>query len=277
MQTYIVQRGDTLYGISKQFGVSVDEIKKANNLDSNTISVGQTLKIPTFTTTYIVKKGDSLYSIARNHNTTVDEIKRLNNLTNNTLMIGQVLRIPGSSVAVPDDYVTYIVQKGDSLYSIAKKHNTTVDEIKRINNLVSDNLSIGQQLFVPKINSGGGNITPPVDLVYIVQKGDSLYAIAKKFNISVDELIRLNNLTSTTLQIGQVLRITQGAEPDFGKECIGTGYVEPQYETYVVKKGDSLYVIAKKFNTSVDNIKKLNNLTSNNLDVGQVLKIREIR
>ena len=222
MQTYIVQRGDTLYGISKQFGVSVDEIKKANNLDSNTISVGQTLKIPTFTTTYIVKKGDSLYSIAKNH-------------------------------------------------------NTTVDEIKRINNLVSDNLSIGQQLFVPKINSGGGNITPPVDLVYIVQKGDSLYAIAKKFNISVDELIRLNNLTSTTLQIGQVLRITQGAEPDFGKECIGTGYVEPQYETYVVKKGDSLYVIAKKFNTSVDNIKKLNNLTSNNLDVGQVLKIREIR
>lgn len=275
MQTYTVQRGDTLYGISKQFGVSVDEIKKANNLSNNTISVGQTLNIPTFTTTYIVKKGDSLYQIAKNNNTTVDEIKRLNNLTSNILLIGQILRLPGSSVAVPDNYVTYTVQKGDSLYSIARNHNTTVDELKRINNLVSDNLSIGQQLFVPGTNNDG-TITPPVDLVYIVQKGDSLYSIAQKFNISVEEIMRLNNLTSTVLQVGQVLKVTQGSSPDFGKECVGTGYIEPKYETYVVKKGDSLYVIAKRFNTSVDNIKKLNNLTSNNLDVGQVLKIREI-
>ena len=66
--TYVVQNGDTLYGISKQFGVSVEDIKTANNLTSNIISVGQTLKIPTTNNTYVVKKGESLYFIFKNNN-----------------------------------------------------------------------------------------------------------------------------------------------------------------------------------------------------------------
>ena len=93
MQTYIVQRGDTLYGISGQFGISVEDIKLSNNLTSNNIIVGQVLKIPSENTTslYVVKSGDTLYKIAREFNTTVDEIKRLNNLTNNILSVGQIL------------------------------------------------------------------------------------------------------------------------------------------------------------------------------------------
>ena len=67
MQTYIVQPGDTLYGISGQFGVSIEDIKLENNLSSNVLVVGQVLKIPSTSTTslYVVKKGDTLYSIAR--------------------------------------------------------------------------------------------------------------------------------------------------------------------------------------------------------------------
>ena len=277
MQIYTVQSGDTLYGISKQFGVSVDDIKKANNLTSNTISKGQTLRIPTSTTTldYVVKKGDSLYAIAKRYNTTVKDIVRLNNLTNNTLTIGQQLIIPISDeVTQPEvTYKNYVVQKGDSLYSIATKNNTTVAEIKKINNLTSNMLSIGQVLKLPS-EAKQEEVT-----MYTVQKGDSLYSIAKKFGMSVDELKSLNNLTSNNLAIGQQLMIksTTGDEPiNPEEECIGTGYVEPQYVIYTVQRGDSLYTIARKYNTSVDNIKALNNLTSNNLSIGQQLKIKEV-
>ncbi len=93
----------------------------------------------------------------------------------------------------------YIVKSGDSLYKIAKNYNTSVDELKRINNLTSNLLSIGQKLIIPTSNNQ--------DNIYIVKSGDSLYKIAKNYNTSVDELKRINNLTSNLLSIGQKLII----------------------------------------------------------------------
>lgn len=277
MQTYTVQSGDTLYGISKQFGVSVDELKRINNLTSNTITKGEILKIPSTVTTidYVVKKGDSLYSIAKRYNTTVKDITRLNNLTSNNLTVGQLLiiAIDDNATSTPTTYKDYVVKKGDSLYSIANKNNITVDELKKINNLTSNMLSVGQVLKLPTQDK------VEEIAMYTVQKGDSLYSIAKKFGITVDEIKSLNNLTSNNLAIGEQLMIksSTGDEPiNPEEECIGTGYVEPQYVIYTVRKGDSLYTIAKKYNTSVDNIKSLNNLTSNNLFIGQQLKIKEV-
>ena len=93
----------------------------------------------------------------------------------------------------------YVVKKGDSLYSIANKYNTSVTELKNINNLNSNLLSIGQVLKLPNINDN--------EETYIVQKGDSLYSISKKFNTTVDNLKKLNNLSSNLLSIGQQLII----------------------------------------------------------------------
>ena len=98
-----------------------------------------------------------------------------------------------------DLFTTYTVQRGDNLYSIANKYNTTVNEIKSLNNLTSNNLSIGQQLRIP--TNASGNIT------YTVQKGDNLYSIARKYNTTVNEIKRKNNLTSNNLSIGQQLII----------------------------------------------------------------------
>ena len=277
MQTYTVQSGDTLYGISKQFGVSVDELKRINNLTSNTITKGEILKIPSTVTTidYVVKKGDSLYSIAKRYNTTVKDITKLNNLTSNSLTVGQLLiiAIDDNATSTPTTYKDYVVKKGDSLYSIANKNNIIVDELKKINNLTSNMLSVGQVLKLP--------MQDKVEEIamYTVQKGDSLYSIAKKFGITVDEIKSLNNLTSNNLAIGEQLMIksSTGDEPiNPEEECIGTGYVEPQYIMYTVQRGDSLYTIARKYNTSVDNIKALNNLTNNNLTIGEQLKIKEV-
>ncbi len=151
-----------------------------------------------------------------------------------------------------DNNLTYTVQRGDTLYQIARRFNTTVDAIKSLNNLTSDTLQIGQILKIPTIENEGY-------ISYTVQSGDTLYAIARRYNTTVDEIKRLNNLTSNTLGIGQVLTLpTKSLENTFD---------------YVVQSGDTLYAIARRYNTTVDSIKQVNNLTSNTLTIGQVLKI----
>ncbi|MBQ8219540.1 MAG: LysM peptidoglycan-binding domain-containing protein, partial [Bacilli bacterium] len=99
---------------------------------------------------------------------------------------------------------------------------------------------------------------------YTVKKGDNLYQIANKYNVSVDEIKKLNNLTTNNLSINQVLKIPE-------KKDISNDGISPN--TYTVKKGDTLYQIANKYNVSVEEIKKLNSLTTNNLSINQVLKI----
>lgn len=267
MRTYTVQRGDTLYGISKQFGVSVSEIKRLNNLTSDSITVGDVLQIPTTgNTTYTVQRGDSLYSIARLYNTTVDAIKQFNGLTSDLLSIGMVLQIPALDGNDSSGYVNYTVKKGDSLYSIAKSFDTTVSEIMSFNNLSSTVLSIGQVLKIPTME------TDQNYGVYLVQKGDTLYSIANQYGITVSELKALNHLTSDQLSIGMMLKV-----PGTGVilECYGTNYTEPTYITHTVVRGDNLYSLASRYGVSVDSIKRLNNLTSNLLSIGQVLKIKE--
>src|SRR5699024_5506581 len=118
----------------------------------------------------------------------------LNNLTSNTLSIGQVLKLPGSSATSTD---TYTVKSGDTLYAIANKYNTTVDALKSLNNLTSNTLSIGQTLKIPSSSSD--------NVVYTVKSGDTLYGIAEEFGTTVAELTKLNNLSTTTLSIGQKL------------------------------------------------------------------------
>lgn len=145
---YIVQKGDSLWSISKKYGITVDELKNYNNLKTNTLSINQILEIPSpgssslNTKTYTVAKGDSLWSISQKFNTTVNELKNLNNLSSNLLNIGMILKIPSNNR-------TYIVQKGDSLWSISRANNTTVDKIKSLNNLNNNILSIGQELILP--------------------------------------------------------------------------------------------------------------------------------
>lgn len=204
--TYVVQKGDTLYSIANKLGTTVSELKKENNLTSNTLQIGEVLRIPTKEiyeeeeNIYIVKKGDSLYSIANKYNTTVEELKRINNLTSNILSIGQILKLPSdkvSDVENEENTISYTVQKGDSLYSIARKYDTTIDRIKDINNLTTNLLSIGQVLLIPTDTN--------LETTYTVQKGDSLYSIAKKYNTTVDRLKQLNNLSSNLLSIGQIL------------------------------------------------------------------------
>ena len=262
--TYVVKSGDTLWGIAKKLGVTVDKLKRYNNLISNSLSIGQILLIPEEEKEepsgeyklYTVKSGDNLYKIANANNITVKELMDYNNLSTNNLQVGQTLLIPIIEQENLDEYITYTVKSGDSLYSIARKYNITVAELRNFNNLKTDLLSIGQVLKIP-VKDVESDVETSSYIEYVVKSGDNLYSIGNKYNLSVSDLKNYNNLNSNLLSIGQVLKIP----------------VTTSENIYVVKSGDTLYSIANQFNTSVDSIKSKNNLTNNLLNIGQKLII----
>ena len=156
----------------------------------------------------------------------------------------------GPQVVVSD---TYKVMKGDTLYGIAKKLDTTVDELKKINNLDNNAISIGQILKVPAKTIDTGETE-----LYQVKAGDTLYSIANKYGITLKELKAINNLNDDKLAIGQLLNVPSGLS---------------QVSSYTVSNGDTLYGIAKKFGISVDKLKEVNQLENNLLKIGQKLII----
>lgn len=171
-----------------------------------------------------------------------------------------VVRAVSEYIGLPSTQNTYTVKKGDSLWSIAKKYNTTVEQLKAANNLTSNLLNIGQVLKIPQTEVP---VEPGDYTVYTVVSGDNLYNIARRYNLDVKDIVDYNNLSTTNLSIGQRLLIPTKTVPTPSEG----------YQTYIVKKGDNLYSIANKYNTTVDEIKSLNNLTSNILSINQKLLI----
>ena len=163
-----------------------------------------------------------------------------------------IVEYAGGKYVAPLGSNYYTVKSGDSLWSISRKFGVTVNDLKKVNNLSSNLLSIGQNLIIPgKKNNTSSN-------EYVVKKRDTLYGIANKYNVSVDNLKSYNNLSTDSLSIGQIIKI-----PDN----------KVNSNEYVVKSGDSLYSISRKYGVSVDELMSVNNLKSTVLSVGQVLKI----
>lgn len=193
-----------------------------------------------------------------------DDVNQLNNdfLDYVEAVVKAVAEYAGVTYVPPVGSNTYVVKAGDSLWKIANNLGITVGDLKSLNNLTSNILSIGQVLKIP---SGVEDNFDNNFENYVVQPGDSLWQIANEFDVTVDELKSYNNLTSNLLNIGQVLKIP-------GVNNSSNDVVQDN-STYVVKSGDSLWNIAKRYGISVDELKSYNNLTSNLLNIGQVLKI----
>jgi membrane-bound lytic murein transglycosylase D len=170
---------------------------------------------------YNVRSGDSLNSIANRYHLTVRTLKDINRLSSNHLRIGQVLSIPAQPGVTPKEPLfqpaarsvaqsrSYRVKNGDNLWQIAKNHQVSSKDLQRWNNLKSHNLRAGQILTLnggqaPATSSASGR---GATTYYKVRKGDSLYAIAKRFKVEMQHLQRWNPRTGSAIKPGQTLTL----------------------------------------------------------------------
>ena len=249
--THKVQKGETLFTLSKLYRKSIDELRELNNLKDSKIFLGQEIIVekpveiaqqvqeetpkPAVAgkeaTTYKVKKGETLSSIARKFDTTQDELISLNQLADHKILAGQELK-----VAVQKTIVA----------SVPSSENTST----------SSQLSSAKELVNHKVAAG-----------------ESLFSISKLYNISIDELKAKNNLSTNKLQQGQTLQIPENASAA-PTNTATKAKSSPAYAFHKVRSGETLSSIALKYNCSINDIKKWNKKSSDKLNLGDKLKIQ---
>ncbi|OIR62573.1 peptidoglycan endopeptidase [Bacillus sp. FMQ74] len=164
------------------------------------------------------------------------------------------------------------VKKGDTLWDLSRKYDTTISKIKSENHLRSDIIYVGQTLSINgKSTSSKSSSSSSSSSTYKVKSGDSLWKISKKYGMTVNELKKLNGLKSDLLRVGQVLKLKgSSSSSSSSSSSVSTSSTS----TYKVKRGDSLSKIAKQYGTTVSKLKSLNGLKSDVIYVNQVLKVK---
>ena len=261
---------------------------------------------------YVVKEGDTLWEIAKKYKIRIIDLYELNPKLKRTKYIrpNMKLCVEGrrkttskakrkiKSQQSSNNYILYKVKKGDTLIKIAKRFRISVSELKRINNLKDSKLYAGQVIKIP-IPQKIVRAKRVSYKYYRVKKGDTLIGIAKKFNISVSELRRINGIKGDRIYPGQRIKIpvyvkAKEVAPviereeratskkksvrraEGGRVCYKVHYKKKVYRYYRVRKGDTLIKIARRFGVSVKTIKRINRLRSSRIYVGQRLKIPKV-
>lgn len=233
-QVIYVQKGDTLYSLSRKHRVSVSQIKAHNRLRTNIIKPGQKLiikyptkkKIPTPLkagkikkktsqstklvakkvkpkTHYTVKKGDTLKHISISYSVSVKRLKEINKIKNNALHVGQVVKLRGNNyVPKPKKPApkVHVVRTGETLHQLAKRYGVSVSALQQSNQIKGTTIHVGHKLRIPhkgKIVTLPPNTEVRVIYRYIrVPKGSNGYKLAKKYKLKPNDLRRLNKLSS---------------------------------------------------------------------------------
>ena len=244
--------------------------------------------------THKVIKGDTLWSISKQYNISLELILAFNNIKNkDSLSIGQIVKIPQDNLSAAD-YALHIVKKGETLWTIARQYNLTMDSILTTNNITNPELIyIGQQIKIPSYknvtatpeknvtnklvingNNSNNNINPPKNaepIIYTVKAGDNLWNISRRYGVSVEAIISVNNLKEKDLlSLGQKLEI-----PAIGGGISKSNQKqEPTIVTYTVVKGDTLWSISRRYDVNMSTIISANNLKEiSRLSIGQKLKL----
>lgn len=276
---YKVQRGDNLSAIANKYNVTLADLKRWNNLSGNSIGYGKSLKIITSESLAVAKneprKEEIMAQATAKQTNAVADSKTKKAVSIDTLSTHQA-------------YV-YVVQKGESLFTIAQRYKVTVADIIKWNHLEGSNVHTGTTLQLKE------KLTPDTEskeelasaselknIEYVVKAGDNLGNIAKRFGTSLADLKEWNNLSDNTIALGKTLIVakdevkinTDRATVNSFKKKDYTGAAKSVPTDYYVKKGDSLYSIAKKYpGVSISDLKKWNDIRGEELKPGMKLKI----
>ncbi|PJA74525.1 hypothetical protein CO151_09525 [bacterium CG_4_9_14_3_um_filter_65_15] len=248
-QTHVVRRGENLTVIAEKYGATVQDLRDWNELRSDELAIGQSLRIPESDSEwYLVRRGDSLSEIAAAHDISLTFLRSLNHMQGNTIYPGQRLRVRPS----PRDEAVHVVRPGDSLSRIAEQYGVTLRHLKNINDLSGSTIYPGQKL----------RLREAAPSVHIVERGDALWEIAEAYGLSLKHLKNINGLTSDRIYPGQELRLN--------------GATAPRIATYEVKRGDNLNEIARLHQMSLRELRQINGITGSLIRPGQELKVRPL-
>ena len=297
---YTVKAGDTLYGISRKFGMSLSQLVSANGIStSSVIQPGQTLRVVggESASTVVITNTASTRTSGRS-GMSLNTLLSINGLSQSSVIFpGQSLTVgqsdgrtvsagytPSKTTASSTSTSgTYTVQAGDTLYSIARRSGMSLNTLLSINGLsqssvirpgqtlsVSGNASqaTATQVSYQSAGSTSGNGT------YTVKAGDTLYRIAYNHGISLTTLLSINGLSETsTIRPGQQLVVSGSAKATTSNTKATTVSYSTGASTHTVQAGDTLFRIAKNNGLTLSELRALNGLTSNTIRVGQVLKV----
>lgn len=280
--TYRVRPGDTLSTIARRWHITMKSIVTANRLRSDRLRAGQRLilTVPNVERAPIqqasrstgshkihaVSSGETLSSIARRYGVSVSALRTTNRISGNVIRPGQRLRIPGTAGGDLPAAVIYTVRQGDALSTIAQRFGTTVTKLKRANRLTNNTLRVGQRLEIPDAEPARAKreVEAPKSEIYVVRQGDTLSEIADRYVVGLSKLRAANGLRGNAIRIGQRLVI-----PATAKRLQEAASAK----THVVRSGDTLSAIARRYGTSVSAIQRANGMTGNSLRVGERLKL----
>lgn len=305
---YVVRRDDTLSEIALRHRVSVSHLRRLNDLKSDTIRPGQKIHLRREssvgqTATHTVRRGDTLSKIALRYDTTVRSLRELNGLLSDRIAVGVVLRVATTPPVEEQEPLEYTVRRGDTLSKIALRFEVGLRLLRRLNGLKSDTIRPGQKLKLrPTLLEEG---------VHVVQQGETLSGIALRFGIKLEVLRELNGLEGSKILTGQKLRLKvtptathivergdalweiaraygmsvselkelNGLATDRiypGQELKLSGKSANRFAVYTVKKGDYLGQIARLYQMSVSELKKVNKLRGSVIHPGNQLKVRPL-
>jgi membrane-bound lytic murein transglycosylase D len=295
---YKIKRGDSLSEIANKYGVSVSELKKWNRIRGTYAPRGKMLKIYSYDNVAVNPKDLESKEVA--------EVKKEPTAYTDKPLVAETKFKEEVVVTLVTNTKKYKVKRGDNLSSIANKYGVTIADIKEWNDLKKNSVASGKVLKIKIAEKVASKVkreirtdnkatdsqnealaanekatktekeTSVADTkapeFYVVQKGDNLSNIAKKYAVSIDDLKKWNNLTNGNIALGFKLKLALEKENDTLNSDADVA-AKTEYKTleYVVVKGDNLGNIAKKHKVSTDDLKLWNNLTDNNIQLGSTL------